>query len=323
MTYNVKGLPWPAASGRGNALAEIGGRLAQMRASGNAPDVVLLQEAFSDDAKAIGAAAGYRHVMLGPQSAPAGGLPPLGQAYAASARRDRGEGLGTVLDSGLVILSDYPIVRTDRIAFPQGACAGFDCLAAKGVMIAWIALPGFDRPVAFANTHLNSRRSTHVALERADAAHGWQIQELQRLIAGSVSPATPIVFGGDFNVGRVGTRMAGFAASPPLGESQKDAMAMLLPNAEVDTGSRAEEASIVRRYKDMILFRDDDSAGKRIVPQHAFVPFPYATAGSPLSDHAGFVVRFASSNASRPGYRSQPEIVPSLAGDNFAAQDAR
>ena len=34
LTYNVKGLPWPAASGRKEALAQIGARLAAMRRKG-------------------------------------------------------------------------------------------------------------------------------------------------------------------------------------------------------------------------------------------------------------------------------------------------
>lgn len=34
LTYNVRGLPWPLASDRGNALRAIGRELAQMRQSG-------------------------------------------------------------------------------------------------------------------------------------------------------------------------------------------------------------------------------------------------------------------------------------------------
>jgi hypothetical protein len=78
MTYNVEGLPWPARFGRGAALARIGERLAALRAAGAQPRIVLLQEAFSDDAKAIRTASGYPYAAIGPDSAPAGpsALPP-------------------------------------------------------------------------------------------------------------------------------------------------------------------------------------------------------------------------------------------------------
>ena len=46
LTYNVRGLPWPIARGRGAALREIGAELAQMRREGREPDVVLIQEGF-------------------------------------------------------------------------------------------------------------------------------------------------------------------------------------------------------------------------------------------------------------------------------------
>src|SRR3546814_6089793 len=59
MTYNVAGLPWPLAKKGPEALHAIGERLSLMRARGCAPGVVVLQEAFSRDAKAIGRIAGY------------------------------------------------------------------------------------------------------------------------------------------------------------------------------------------------------------------------------------------------------------------------
>ena len=61
MTYNVKDLPWPIAADRKAAIGAIGQRLALMRSKGVQPDVVLLQEAFGEEAQAIGRAAGYPH----------------------------------------------------------------------------------------------------------------------------------------------------------------------------------------------------------------------------------------------------------------------
>jgi hypothetical protein len=76
MTYNVHGLPFPIAFQRDPALHEIGTRLTALRRGGQQPHVVLLQEAFTTDAKAIAPLAGYRYVALGPEpkDVGAGGL---------------------------------------------------------------------------------------------------------------------------------------------------------------------------------------------------------------------------------------------------------
>lgn len=292
MTYNVKGLPWPVASGREPALAEIGSRLAEMRRTGTQPGIVLLQEAFTDDAKAIGRRSGYRYVAYGPSSAPTRSTPPLGAAYAAAARRDRGENLGVVLDSGLAIFSDYPIVASREIAFPQGACAGFDCLAAKGVLIAWIEVPGIDRPIAVANTHLNSRHATHVDLARADAANAWQIEQVERAIADEVSPETPVIFGGDFNIGNVGARQDAFAHFAPLGSRQHNALAILLARNEPSLAAIPEAAAVAERNKDMLLFRNGLHVSDQLHPNSAVFPFPLSLGHQPLSDHSAIMVNF-------------------------------
>ena len=60
MTYNVRGLPWPIAWGRADALAQIGDRLAALRRAGRQPHILLLQEAFTPEARAIAARAAER-----------------------------------------------------------------------------------------------------------------------------------------------------------------------------------------------------------------------------------------------------------------------
>lgn len=188
LTYNVKGLPWPAASGRERALEQIGARLRSLRAQGSQPRVVLLQEAFTRTAKRIGADGGYRYVAAGPDPDMAGPAPEdaAGRAHLAGAAALKGEGLGKLLDSGLLILSDYPILAVRRAAFPQDACAGFDCLANKGMVMALIDLPG--GPVAVINTHLNARRKSGVPLGRNFAAWRRQVQALDRFIAANGLP---------------------------------------------------------------------------------------------------------------------------------------
>ena len=44
-----------------------------------------------------------------------------------------------------MLLSDFPIESVRRAAFPADACAGFDCLAAKGAMLVTVSIPGKGR----------------------------------------------------------------------------------------------------------------------------------------------------------------------------------
>jgi hypothetical protein len=53
LIYNVEGLPWPARKNRGPSLQRIGETLYSIRAKGNGPDVVMLQEAFTPAARDI------------------------------------------------------------------------------------------------------------------------------------------------------------------------------------------------------------------------------------------------------------------------------
>jgi endonuclease/exonuclease/phosphatase family metal-dependent hydrolase len=290
MTYNVQGLPWPAAWGRASALTKIGNRLAAMRERKAQPQVVLLQEAFTDDAKAIARQAGYRHIAVGPQQAPAADAAPLGERFAAAARWDRGELSESLLDSGLVILSDYPIVQSRNFAFPQGACAGFDCLAAKGVMIAWIAVPDARQPIAIINTHLNSRRATRVASDRADQAYVWQVDATRRFVSENVDQDRPVIFGGDFNGGQAPRRLSALA-QPMLDASEQDGLSTALTRRGIPDSTRDEVIQIVKRNKDKLLSRN--GRGISLAPRHASVPFGIRSATAPLSDHAGFVIEYA------------------------------
>jgi hypothetical protein len=93
LTYNVKGLPWPIALGRSNALAQIGAHLSALRRSGQAPQVVVLQEAFTAEAQFIGVASGYRSIVSGPDAAESGSrsMTRDDRAYAAGQRWWKGE----------------------------------------------------------------------------------------------------------------------------------------------------------------------------------------------------------------------------------------
>lgn len=289
MSHNIKGLPWPLAFGREDALFAIGKRLAAMRPSGAQPRIVLLQEAFCDAADVLGKAAGYRYVVTGPQVSSSQGPQSQGEAFADGAQWIKGEASGSLIDGGLAILSDYPVIRIERYAFPEGACAGYDCLAAKGVLIAWIEVPGACEPIAVVDIHLNARRSTHVASDRADRAYAWQVAAFRKFLSRMLTSDTPVIIGGDFNTGQAPARLAA-VAQPLIDGTPIDGLRTVHASHGVTIGSQKEARQITGRNKDKILFRD----GRRVAlqPELAWVPFPVASR-TPLSDHAGFVIEFS------------------------------
>lgn len=290
MTYNVEGLPFPAAYGRADKEAEIGEHLAQLRMEGRQPHVVLLQEAFIPQAKAIARAAGYTYVAHGP--GPSDSAPdrsPTDVAFAERGSWLKGEGLGKWVDSGLLILSDYPIVQTRKMAFPQGMCAGFDCLASKGVLIAWIKVPGEAQPVAVADTHLNSRATSGVAVLRADTAYLHQTAMARAFVRANVPASTSLVFGGDFNVGHDRARIAAQAADGGMAGGGAEATTGIEHNDAV-TAAPMDRAAIVRRAKDKQYYRP--ASGRNLILRDFQVPF--GPDNRTLSDHLPFIADYSS-----------------------------
>lgn len=292
MTYNVEGLPWPVALGRPAALAEIGHRFALLRQRGAQPHVVLLQEAFISDAKAVGAAGGYRYFAIGPQARDASAVPTasIGSAFRADARWRKGEDDGKWVDSGLVILSDYPIVSTASMAFPRDVCAGYDCLAAKGALLARIEVPGTSRPVAVVDTHLNSRGASGVSVARANGAFAWQAQAVRRFVSTNVDAATDVILGGDFNIGHDPLRIGDADRDGGLLPGGNEAIATVVGRADRAGGLAGDLAAVRDRAKDKEYFRA--ATGTKLELRDVRVPFGMKAQGFQLSDHLGFVSDF-------------------------------
>ena len=294
MTYNVRGLPWPIAWGRADALAQIGDRLAALRRAGRQPHILLLQEAFTPEARAIAARAGYAHVVAGPDRRMRGPAPGSAQdrAYLARARWDRGEAADKQFGSGLLILSDYPILSAARLAFPAHACAGFDCLANKGALVARLAVPGMAQPVHVVNTHLNARKAAGVPIARSQRAFERQVDLLTRFVRAQVPEDAPLILGGDMNIGRDPARQraffdrwanAGMGFVAPQLSGARRAQAPL-PQEQAALAATAE------RGKDWLFARD--GAGRPMTVAQARVPFG-AAPDTALSDHVGYMLRYA------------------------------
>lgn len=200
LTYNVEGLPWPVRAGRARKLRAIGRQLAQLRAEGRAPDVVLLQEGFIKGAADLIALSGYPYVAKGPDKHQRDG-DVLGKdrlRYRRIKYRTRGEGIGKWRGSGLYILSDHPIVT--QTAHAYRFCAGLDCLANKGVMMVGLRVPGAPTLIEVADTHMNAKGASRVPRRRTQTAHHLQADELKRFLLKSRTPGVPLIVGGDFNV---------------------------------------------------------------------------------------------------------------------------
>lgn len=298
MTYNVEGLPWPIRLGRDAAFSRIGDRLAVLRRRGDQPHIVMLQEAFTEEAKAIGRQAGYRFVVDGPgpdlhgTAAPT----PADTAFLQQASFLAGERSGKLLGSGLQILSDYPVRSIRRMAFPDFACAGFDCLANKGAVLAMIDIPGSVVPVAVVDVHLNSRRASHVDDARSLYAFRRQMDALEAFLAANLRPDTPLLLAGDFNVGPRPSRTAYFLARlHDLGSHVRSGVHDALRSCAIAPAScggplPADAAYSLNRARDWEIVMP----GSRMAMDVAgiSVPFGHDAAGGMLSDHVGYIARY-------------------------------
>jgi endonuclease/exonuclease/phosphatase family metal-dependent hydrolase len=289
LSYNVEGLPWPLASGRTEAAGEIAGRLADLRLTGHQPGIVAVQEAFGVPAKEIGRRAGYHYAAFGPAEAEQGATASTAgdRRFAAAASFWSGETLGRFADSGLAIFSDYPILWTRRLAFPDFACAGYDCLANKGVLAVALKVPGSARPLVVIDTPLNSRSASGVPDARSFYAYSRQVDALGAVVA-EARDAGDVVVMGDFNVGSAKPRSA------YLGDRLLGRDGFTFAAYEHDSGHRhrsigegsAISAVTLDRTKSLMAFEGT------LKPTGPVVTFGKLADGTMLSDHLGIERRF-------------------------------
>jgi endonuclease/exonuclease/phosphatase family metal-dependent hydrolase len=301
LTYNVRGLPWPVAWDRPAALREISGRLAMMRQERDHPKVVVLQEAFIDEAKALGDAAGYPYQVLGPYLRENGVSGSEREVGAGPAKRwYRGETQGTPLDSGLIVLSDYPVLSVVRESFPDGNCAGFDCLAAKGVLLVRLELPQGGTAEVL-TTHFNSRGASRAPVEDSQTAYEAQARFLTDFVRRNHDPRLPLVMAGDFNMGprpmRIATLFGQLQKFPKAAGGIRDALKVRLDSRDPVLNGSQDAATIRHCARDMQFMLNGDHGRIQAVASH--IPFGTEPDGSALSDHIGFTIYY---RITRPGW---------------------
>ncbi|HWI85736.1 MAG TPA: endonuclease/exonuclease/phosphatase family protein [Sphingomonas sp.] len=295
LTYNVEGLPWPVRWGRDSKLARIGARLRQMRAHGDQPHVIVLQEAFTPAAKAIAQTGGYRYIVDGPDRdlGGAAATTPKDRAFGAAANSLYGETEGKWLDSGLRVGSDYPIVAVRRMAFPAYACAGFDCLANKGAVAVAIRVPGSAKPVVIVATHLNSHHSSHASSARTLYSYQRQLDALGAFVRTTIPADYPLVLAGDLNVGKRldrRTYLMRSAATWRPGAQISVALDSCLADASCDKHNVTDLEFSYRRGRDWQFFFADRASNFRLKAMVGL--FGHDAVGRMLSDHVGYVASY-------------------------------
>ena len=202
LIYNVWGLPWPVASNRRDPIKKIGEILGEMRMAGTEPDIVLLQEAFTMKSQPILELGGYPNIVGGPARGDASVKLSKEEAPEFVKGRSiwKGEKLGKWLNSGVAILSNFPIEERDALPFRRRACAGFDCMANKGMLVAAIHVPGVPEPIEIFTTHMNSKDASGVSPERSLIAHNLQVDEVRNYLFAEINDdGRALIAGGDFN----------------------------------------------------------------------------------------------------------------------------
>ena len=285
LTYNIKGLPWPFATGRAHALKQIGRELATLRAEGRQPDIVLIQEGFRSEVANLVKISGYRYWAQGPsRSDRASDTPPVdGKSYQRIRYLTFGEGWGKFTSGGLHVLSDAPITDVADVAYRY--CAGLDCLANKGAMLARIALPNVPAEIDVVNTHLNSRRASRTPRGRTMAAYSLQIEELQSFLGHHRAADAPLLMGGDFNVRGSAMRYDRVAYRRPYAVVSQFCSAAPTPCA-----GQAPDSRPWLKSQDLQAFESTPSLDIR--PIQVETVFGAGPSGVRLSDHDGYLVRY-------------------------------
>jgi endonuclease/exonuclease/phosphatase family metal-dependent hydrolase len=183
------------------------------------------------------------------------------------------------------------------MTFPDFACAGFDCLANKGVLIAHLHVPGSNQPVSIVNTHLNARKAAGVPVARTQHAFARQVELMARFVAEHVPAGRPMILGGDMNIGKDRQRAEMFFAqfararlgfvSPGLSGARRALAASACP----DAATRRDLIRASQHAKDWLFARDASHAPMPFATAH--VPFGTEADGIALSDHIGYVIDYS------------------------------
>ncbi|PHR59943.1 MAG: hypothetical protein COA43_08225 [Robiginitomaculum sp.] len=209
LIYNVAGLPWPIRKNRTHAMTLIGDALLKARHEGEEPDIILIQEGFRRGTRRLLENSGYPNWVRGPEThdwAPKFSSRATPQ-FIKERRMLKGEKIRKIMNSGLYVLSNFPIRKKVTAPFYSGECAGFDCGSNKGVLWAEIEVPGMPGYLQIFTTHMQSREAAGVSFARSLTAYSLQFDAMDEFIETVWTEEHPMIFGGDFNAKNAKKRM--------------------------------------------------------------------------------------------------------------------
>ena len=285
MSFNVNDLPAPLRSKASSAMKIIGRDLARRAADGTAPDVVLLQEAFTKRSKKLIRKAGYPHVVKGPGPRI---IDEASRAIDYDSPTDREPGgprraYNRLTNSGLYILSRFPIELVEKEVYGHD-CSGSDCLANKGIVYARIRIPGQRVPVDIATTHMDSN-SKDASRKARFSAHvqqtGALLNFLDRMRGGRA-----LILAGDLNI-RDDRRYDHFVLQA---RARNAGMTCVNAGSDCAIDPDTSPASLTRDTNDYhFVF---EGTGYRIEPVAMARSYAEKMGGKRLSDHAAFEVTY-------------------------------
>jgi endonuclease/exonuclease/phosphatase family metal-dependent hydrolase len=309
LTLNVAGLPWPIAYGkrsrqldangeripiklnRAKAAAAIGTTLGDMRRDGSEPDIILLQEAFIGASLQVAILGGYTNWVAGParDDKSENFSKRASATYIENSSKWNGEKLDKRLSSGLLIASNFPITESFKTPFHKWECAGIDCMANKGVVMARIEIPGAPNALEVVTTHYNSKASAGVPLQRTVDSHKLEVGATGEFLERVTNYDLPFIWGGDLNMKDSAARIDNFIKR--FGENLNEVSSYCLENpdrcdASIDWGT------------DRPWFETQDlqgwGAGKNITIEPVSIEplFHQPIDGAMPSDHNGVLVRY-------------------------------
>ena len=261
MTYNVWGIPF-AAKHQIQRLIRIGKTLAAMDA-----DIVAIEEAW----QGFMTPSGEKETLLYRSKFP---------YYTKGPGRAHFLGI----DSGLMIMSRFPIVETDKEYYRY--CGGIDCRARKGMTFARIAVPEIGEVDVYA-THTNAGAFSRVRVTQAGELRDF----VQRH---SADHSRPIIIMGDMNASATSESLTQLARDLDLRDVHGEFAAQHsdLPQDELDGYSSNPKynanvpSDSTPECIDHIFFREASGAPLPIRVASASLEFKQkAYLGKPLSDH--------------------------------------
>ncbi len=280
LSYNVNDLPWPLRKKAKKQMKYIGNDLARRHQEGTAPDIVLLQEAFTDRSKKLIKNANYPYVVKGPGRRKDQGSVAQRNGKIRLKAENRGTKSKAYVGSGLYVLSRYPIVDTKYELFGH-YCTGGDCMANKAIILVRVQLPGMKTPIDIITSHMDANSKAKGSPKKRLRAHRKQTLIIKGFLD-RFNGRRSAIFAGDLNV-KNDDRYANFVETLALVNAGQ--LCIETP-ARCETGANATPQSLWRSTNDQhFLIEGNDY---RIQPVFMERNYDQLFAGKHLSDHLGF-----------------------------------